>query len=83
MPPTKKRSYRRFRRSSLLLAEAGLSQLQLADHMGVAPNTVGRWFRGVVSPSNDLHPAIVELASVELADSILEAIESERQEVAR
>jgi transcriptional regulator with XRE-family HTH domain len=53
----------------LLIARrrAKLSQEELADRLGVGPNTVGRWERGRVEPRVSALAAIAEALGCELS----------------
>ncbi len=45
-------------------ARLGLTQVQLADALGVSPNTLARWERGEIPP---VHPTMLRLALERLA----------------
>ena len=56
----------------------GLTQLEVAYKLGITPNTVGNWERGVQEPRFSQVPALAELYGVTL-QQIYDAVNRSKQ----
>lgn len=65
------------------IKNAGYTQVSFADKLGVEPNTVWRWIRGDISPSDKRKQKIAELLGVKISQLVGDDEASEEKPNAR
>lgn len=72
----------RFAPGALLLAQHGVSQVEIADKIGVTPAAVSRYVGGKVRPHKQFYSVVSALAGADVADELRDIIEATPKVVA-